>query len=325
MNAGLNAKLHPQPAICEVCGIEITFPDSLALKGPGPMVCRSFDCRRVASQKSSMAPAMFESFLKFNREMIQRQRDKNTSRKKRIDDIKKKEQQETLKLYQSVLDVHAEYSEDNLDLLVIPSGGSELIDADSERAERYVEYLTQIINEAVEYSNADEVIYDEHHDAHAKRLLVDQRLDTKPSLRTVCDELCAMCKGGCCASGKDHAYLSVFSMRRYMDAHPQLTAQDLLNLYCSYVVSTSIADSCINHTETGCALPRDLRSDICNGYYCESLKTYQEMSAEKDEQAAVLVVQRSSSYWDRFESGVSNEVIDVVLLDGNVCKKLASI
>lgn len=124
-----------------------------------------------------------------------------------------------------------------------------------------------------------------------------------------------MCKGGCCASGKEHAYLSVFSIRRYMDDSPGQSTAEIIDLYLSKVSSETIKNSCINHTSTGCALPRHLRSDICNGYYCNSLKSYQEKMAGRENSIAVLAIQRSSTYWNRFEPEVHNEIIGVALIE----------
>jgi len=32
--------------------------------------------------------------------------------------------------------------------------------------------------------------------------------------------------------------------------------------------------SCINHTEIGCALPREMRLEMCNEFYCSTIKEF---------------------------------------------------
>jgi len=299
---------------CEVCDAAISRFDAQAIKDLDYSVCRSFSCRRIMRQKSSMTPLLFKSHLLFNKKLILRQREKDLHRKKHIEAVIEKEARENEEIFQSMLKKNSRLQTENTYLVEIPSGADSLIPVSNARVNQYTEHLTNIIDEAQEYANASEVIYDEHHDAHGKMLIVEQRLTDKSQLREISDSLCTMCKGGCCASGKEHAYLSVFSIRSYMDAHPELSAEEILQQYVSKMSSEGIEDSCINHTKMGCALPRELRSDICNGYYCESLKSYQKNAAAREYVGAVVVVQRSSSYWNRFEPGVDNEVVDVALL-----------
>ena len=319
----INGLIPPHSAIqsqhsihtrCEVCDATISSFDALAIKDLDYSVCRSFSCRRIMHQKSLMTPQLFKSHLLFNKKLILRQREKDLHKKKHIEAVIEKESRENKEIFQSMLKKNPHLQTENTHLVEIPSGADSLTPVSITRANQYTEHLTNIINEAQEYANASEVIYDEHHDAHGKMLIVEQRLTDKPQLREISDSLCTMCKGGCCASGKEHAYLSVFSMRSYMDTHPELSAEEILQQYVSKMSFEGIENSCINHTKMGCALPRELRSDICNGYYCESLKSYQISATAREHPGVVVVVQRSSSYWNRFEPGVDNEVVDVVLL-----------
>jgi hypothetical protein len=83
---------------------------------------------------------------------------------------------------------------------------------------------------------------------------------------------CAMCRGHCCGAGGEHAFLSVRDLRRVLDGHPELTAEDLPSLYLSRLPAVSSAGSCVFHAAQGCALPRELRSAVCNRYLCEGLR-----------------------------------------------------
>lgn len=80
---------------------------------------------------------------------------------------------------------------------------------------------------------------------------------------------CEMCVGGCCRRGQgSHAYLKAPTLRRLAKRMPNATAAQLVDHYVSQVPETHVADSCLFHSETGCALPREDRSHICNRYVC---------------------------------------------------------
>ena len=99
-----------------------------------------------------------------------------------------------------------------------------------------------------------------------------------------------------------------------MDKHPEISTEDLLNAYLSWISAATVEDSCINQTASGCALPRELRSDICNGFYCDPVKLYQKKLSGKNELGVVLAIQRSSTYWNRFDLGVNNEIVQTALI-----------
>lgn len=311
---------HARHSKCEVCDCAITYPDSLIMKDVGYSVCRSFFCKKIMSQKSSMTPFLFKYHLDFNKNIVRQRHEKAAARKKHIDEVTEKERQENREILQSILNDKSELSEDNLYLLAIPSGYSKSVPSMNKRVNKYIEHLNKIVSEAGGYSNVSEVTYDEHQKAHGKKMLVEQRFVGNPSLRTISDRLCCMCKGGCCVKGKEHAYISVFTIRRYMDDNPDLSAEDILGCYLPCISSEVIENSCINHTKTGCALPRQLRSDICNGYYCDSLESYQKKMSGRENSWTVLVVQRSCTNWNKFEPGTSNEIVDVALV-GKDCNE----
>lgn len=307
--------IHAKPQICEVCDCEITYPDTLLIKDLGYSVCRSFNCRRVMEKKTSMSPLMFKSHLLFNKKIIRLRREKDAARKKCIEEMIEKERLENETILDACLNENSALTLENTSLIVIPSGSAGLVSLSFKRMSKYIKHLNGIVSEAGEYTHASQVIYDEHHDAQGKMQIVDQRLSNNVPLHVLSDKLCTMCKGGCCASGKEHAYLSVFTMRGYMDNNPDVTGDEILELYISKTQKITIKDSCINHTETGCALPRDLRSAICNGYYCDPVKSYQKDVEDKGMSENMLVVQRSNAYWKRYEPGVNNKVVNIMRLN----------
>ena len=69
-----------------------------------------------------------------------------------------------------------------------------------------------------------------------------------------------------------------------------------------------------NHTETGCALPRALRSDVCNGFYCDSLKAYQKQSSANG-LTSVLAIQRTNTNAGRFDPETENTVTNIEFIE----------
>jgi hypothetical protein len=120
--------------------------------------------------------------------------------------------------------------------------------------------------------------------------------------------LCALCGGGCCTRGGEHAYLVAATLRRFMDAHPQLSSAEVAAAYLDRVAPSTQSGSCINHTRQGCSLPREMRSDTCNRFACESLARLQ--AAQRGEQPVpvVLVVRRKQDQWRRSDPALDNAV-----------------
>jgi hypothetical protein len=82
---------------------------------------------------------------------------------------------------------------------------------------------------------------------------------------------CAACRGSCCSKGHDHAFNSVDTMMQYLHAHPTDDDDSIVGRYMSWIGPRTMTGGCVFQQETGCSLPRDLRADICNRFYCDGL------------------------------------------------------
>lgn len=122
--------------------------------------------------------------------------------------------------------------------------------------------------------------------------------------------LCALCGGGCCTRGSDHAYLGAPTLRRFMDAHPVLSPEEVVAAYLERVTHNTQAGSCINHTRSGCSLPRAMRSDTCNDFACAALRQVQAAPREQ----VVLVVRRKRDQWTRERADLDNAVNGAAVL-----------
>jgi hypothetical protein len=163
-----------------------------------------------------------------------------------------------------------------------------------ERRERYRAHLEQIIAEANRMDSA---------------ALPAASGPVAPAIASsMTGRLCALCGGGCCTRGGEKAYLGPETMRRFMDAQRALSTDEVVAAYLDRVAEKTQTGSCINHTGQGCSLPKEMRSDICNRFSCESLARLQAAQRGQEQMHAVLIVRRKQDHWHRAEPGLDNAV-----------------
>jgi hypothetical protein len=84
---------------------------------------------------------------------------------------------------------------------------------------------------------------------------------------------CTACGGYCCRKGGDHGYFDGDDLVRIRRAQ-RLTVRELEAAYVAAIPKETYKDSCVFHGAQGCALPREMRSRVCNAYYCGSLERF---------------------------------------------------
>jgi hypothetical protein len=99
-----------------------------------------------------------------------------------------------------------------------------------------------------------------------------------------------------------------------MAKHPDQNPAQVLAAYMAYLPDESFEDSCVNHTETGCALPRDMRSSVCNGYVCESLMKLKDLFADTPVPKGVFFISRAQNNWNKDTLDVDNSIIGTGLM-----------
>ena len=305
---------------CSVCGDPVPFADAARQQQQTRKVCRGIDCRRLLEQEAHMPPALFRAQLEFQRRRIRELRAREAARKAHQERIERTEDAESRAIADRLL--ARERDPERIGLVYLPSGLDQPLPQDATRRERYREHLQTMLTEAVACASVEELPRDQHYDSRERRLEMDALLARQPRLQQLCDNLCGQCRGGCCAIGGDHAYLSVASVRRVLDEHPEMSADVLVRTYLDHLPPQSMAGACINQTATGCALPRELRSDVCNGYFCPELKALQREWAQRQEDETGeperwLVIQRANHNWNRFDAEEANAVVAAVWVDAD--------
>lgn len=307
----------PLTHLCQICEEPIQHSDTLSQQNKDALVCRDPHCQRLHKQRFTMDSAVYIPYLTFQKKLIKERRESQRRKQEHITAVKNKEEKENQEILQN-LKISQPISEHKpIIILNIPSGLCELSKLDTSRVEQYKTHLKNIITDAFNYANADEVPMDQHYDAHKKMLDQEEIFESNTELSSFVDTLCGMCKGGCCSTGEEHAFLTTITMRRLLDNDHSLTVDTLLDEYVSRISDYTVSGSCINQTETGCALSRHLRSDVCNSYFCDSLKSYQTTCTQPTHNIdeTLVIIQRDNTNWNRFESKEGNKVVKVEIIN----------
>jgi hypothetical protein len=117
--------------------------------------------------------------------------------------------------------------------------------------------------------------------AHVRELIVDLKTPARaarkagpapPGEVSEVATACSLCRGFCCRTGGNEAYLNPKTLARVWSEQAHLAVDDLVAAYLDAVPEFAFAGSCIFHTERGCNLPRALRSNVCHTYECTPLR-----------------------------------------------------
>ena len=119
---------------------------------------------------------------------------------------------------------------------------------------------------------------------------LSKREEQEPEEEPEAAGACATCQGWCCKNrGGDTALLLPDDFSRYRQRNPGVTKDDVIEAYLAHLPAKSTRDGCVYQAETGCALPRAMRQDICNSYYCDPLRWLRQEFRESGTGNAVFV------------------------------------
>ena len=284
-------------ARCVVCDVALprSFANGVQRLDPYPS-CHGVACRMIVSRREEMGEAGFRHYLQMQARHKQH--------------LAAAAKSSMARQYAEIEENAAGWSELRLTLpaaltceplhLLLPSGPRRASRLKAGRRERYRAHLLWIITEA---QCLDPAI-----SPPANVAVISTGRSTMPG------HLCALCGGGCCTRGGDEAYLNAATLRRFMNAQPQLSTAEVAAAYLNRMSVKNQTDSCVNHTGQGCSLPPEMRSDICNRFSCQSLARLQAAQRDPDAAHVVLIVRRKQDHWHRAEPGLDNAVTDHAVL-----------
>jgi hypothetical protein len=177
-------------------------------------------------------------------------------------------------------------------LAILPANADPLAPQDPDRRAEFAERLTEVIRAAFGQQTGFPAA------------------ESAPEIHDgFIEAACTGCRGSCCRSGGDHAYLTEETIRHYTESHPGATSTQILQAYLERLPAEAILDSCVFHSATGCGLPREMRSETCNRHLCGKLKN---LRSTLPAQTPVLGVYFDDGKWVR-----------TALLDTTGCRTLS--
>ncbi len=272
------------------------------------------------NEKASLTETMFQ----IRRQQIQQQREQAEQRQLNEQKILRDEQLENETMLKVALQAYPKLQDDsgNIHVMSLPSAPKQLSPPSPQRIANYQRHLRSTIAEAATHSHADEVPFDCDHNLIDNIRKDEEMFAANRELPVIADKLCMTCKGACCVAGKDHAYVSVHSIRKYMDSNPNMSEEEVFDSFYALRPAITIEGGCINQGEFGCGLPREMRSLTCNGFYCEHVTGYLDAVEQYQGKAKkALAVQRTYTL-DRFADNADTKIVAVHLLDAKQDQKL---
>ena len=174
----------------------------------------------------------------------------------------------------------------SLRLVVIPYYDQPVVKLTRMRRAQFRAQLTRVIRETLqeETGAGNPIAMDEE-----PRRLAQQEFN-EPALGACC----AVCAGSCCRAGGTTAYLDRAAIRTSMARHPGMAFRDVLMAYLSKLPDATFKGSCVYHGSNGCGLPREMRSSVCNNYFCEGMqKLRTEIASDGPKTALLLAVENA--------------------------------
>lgn len=102
-------------------------------------------------------------------------------------------------------------------------------------------------------------------------------------------QLCALCRGRCCRFGlHGKAFLEAHQLRAWLAQQPDATWGDAVEHYLGLIAPEHLHSSCLFHAPTGCTLPRERRSDVCNQFACDPLEQLLDIAAAEPDACVVV-------------------------------------
>jgi len=160
--------------------------------------------------------------------------------------------------------------EESFRLAVVPASLSRITRLPAQRRREFRNYLKELIDKA--FVRPIPPVVDPGQTAPLS--------DEDARLRAASGQACACCRGSCCQGGGfTHAYLEIATIQRYRTAHPNQRPRGVLAAYMNCVGDETAEGSCVYHRTDGCSLPKDMRADICNNFYCGGLQNFRQKAA----------------------------------------------
>ena len=106
---------------------------------------------------------------------------------------------------------------------------------------------------------------------------------------------CIACRGHCCRQGAGHAFLKPENLPSLLNRRPRDRPAVVYRDYIRRIPDSSFENSCVYHGDEGCALPRRMRTEVCNSYECEGRLRLKDNLSEAPDSASLVVAMAGTS------------------------------
>jgi hypothetical protein len=140
---------------------------------------------------------------------------------------------------------------------------------------RFHRYLAAIVEQAFRTGDStDERGAEADHEGMSTKPVGQHELDA------ACAIGCALCRGDCCLNGEARmAYLDVETVQHFRSRHRDASFDDVMQAYLSRLPRRVTEGGCYFQGSRGCTLPREMRSNVCNRYFCEEMRRFRSETA----------------------------------------------
>ncbi len=288
---------------CIVCGEPVHF-----FSRDSEPVCLRAECKLVLSRKKHMSQFAYKQYFSLQSAQIKRTTEFLALREKRLEEKRKAEKKENISCWMKAINLDEGYDPKFYPYVVIPTNSKKISSLPKQRKNLFREHLSGLITEtmselAVNNENTEENQIEE-----------DFLNESEGNAFFFEVKACSLCRGGCCGLGEEHAFLKKETVLRYVSMFPDHKPEQIPDAYLAYLPEKSFEDSCVNHIETGCTLPRDMRSNVCNGYLCDPLVKIRDLFTSTPEPKGVFFISRAQNNWNKDNLDVDNRIIRTELI-----------
>lgn len=149
--------------------------------------------------------------------------------------------------------------EEDVTVVVLPGSVAPFCVPSAERRDRFRASLEVAVKESA--AGGDDVRRDQN--------------SSNPGPARAFAAACEACRGLCCRNGGDTAYIDAATVNKLRALRPELGDADVVAFYLSAIPQHTVEGSCILHGEQGCVLSREVRSHVCNDFYCRPVREWE--------------------------------------------------
>ncbi len=267
---------------CEVCG----EPAGVFAVKDAPLCIRA-ECKNVVAQKKRMNAAGYRQFFDLQSRQIRFGIEQAKAKREQLAEKRRKEEQHYVAFLKQQVAKKLGIDPANYPHVMISKNIRSITTLSKKRKAAFYAFLLNLVAET------------------ARDLQDPERSDDKQNYESFGSsppypievKACEVCAGACCTKGENHAYLSKETIARYLTFHPDHSQDQIVQAHMACLPNLVYENSCAFHTETGCRLPRNLRSSTCNEFKCDALIDMNTTLQESPDTKGFLVVEQMAKNW----------------------------